>query len=200
MVLGLLKPILNLLVSPAASNAPPQSAVARAAAARAAQEAEARQAAAQQAAPQTNSRPGQPEGVRFDLSDKALTLVEAASASAPAAASAQAQAPAVAPVQATPVQAASASASAPARTSAGSAPAVAELPAADSTGSAREPDAPNPSEEERARAWAIRGMERERLLSLVETLKVTLKADPAQKEAAESAAARPALQASATAP
>ena len=46
-----------------------------------------------------------------------------------------------------------------------------------------------------ARAWAIRGMERERLLELVETLKVTPKADPAEKEVAESTAAQAYVQA-----
>ena len=61
---------------------------------------------------------------------------------------------------------------------------------------ARQPaEASDPTEEERARAWAIRGMEREKLLSLVETLKVNPKADPAQKEVAEHTAAQPLVQA-----
>lgn len=54
----------------------------------------------------------------------------------------------------------------------------------------------NPTEEERARAWAIRGMDRERLLSLIDTLKVAPKADAAEKEVARYAAAQPQIQAS----
>ncbi|WP_234854808.1 hypothetical protein [Paracoccus everestensis] len=200
MVLGVLKPILSPLLPPAAPNADPNSAVGRAAAAQQA----AREAAAQQAAAQQqNAQQAQPEGVTFDLSDKALQLVEDAAAAQSLVLPPATQAPSgpVAPSAAPQTQPAStAAAAAPAIVAPRTAP-VSVRPAAEpvlkaSDMAARQPaEASDPTEEERARAWAIRGMEREKLLSLVETLKVNPKADPAQKEVAEHTAAQPLVQA-----
>lgn len=170
MVLGLLKPLLT----PAASNAAPNSAVAKAAAAQ--------QAAAQQSASQPDSTQAQPEGVRFDLSDKALQLVEeAAQASAPPAAAqaVEEMSAAVQTLTAPPTATATAAPRAATASAAKAEPEASVTTAADSA------EALDPTEEERARAWAIRGMEREKLLNLVETLKVTPRAEPAQKEVAE---------------
>lgn len=201
MVLGVLKPILSPLLPPAAPNAAPNSAVGQAAAAQqAAREAAAQQAAAAQ---QQNAQQAQPEGVTFDLSDKALQLVEDAVAAQSAVLPPATQAPSgpVAPSAAPQTQPAStAAAAAPAIVAPRTAP-VSVRPAAEpvpeaSDVEARQPaEAGDPTEEERARAWAIRGMEREKLLSLVETLKVKPKADPAQKEVAEHTAAQPLVQA-----
>ena len=200
MVLGVLKPILSPLLPPAAPNAAPNSAVGQAAAAQQA----AREAAAQQAeAQQQNAQQAQPEGVTFDLSDKALQLVEDAVAAQSAVLPPATQAPSgpVAPSAAPQTQPAStAAAAAPAIVAPRTAP-VSVRPAAEpvpeaSDVEARQPaETSDPTEEERARAWAIRGMEREKLLSLVETLKVKPKADPAQKEVAEHTAAQPLVQA-----
>ncbi|MFD2814016.1 hypothetical protein ACFSYD_04960 [Paracoccus aerius] len=134
------------------------------------------------------------DGVKFDLSDKALQLVGQAAASGPAVpAGSSAAAPATA-------ASASSAAQAPARapiTSRGGASSTAPEPQPVSTSPKADPlEAVDPTEEERARAWAIRGMEREKLLNLVETLKVTPKADPAEKEVAQNAAAQPSVQAS----
>ena len=115
MVLGVLKPILSPLLPPAAPNAAPNSAVGRAAAAQQA----AREAAAQQAeAQQQNAPQAQPEGVTFDLSDKALQLVEDAAAAQSVALPPATQAPAgsVAPSAALQTQ--------PASTAAAAAPAL----------------------------------------------------------------------------
>lgn len=195
MVLGILKPVLNPLLTPAASNAAPNSAVGRAAAAaQAASEAAAQQASADKPASQPSPAQAPTEGVKFDLSDKALQLVGQAAASGPAVpAGSSAAAPATA-------ASASSAAQAPARapiTSRGGASSTAPEPQPVSTSPKADPlEAVDPTEEERARAWAIRGMEREKLLNLVETLKVTPKADPAEKEVAQNAAAQPSVQAS----
>ncbi|QIR83990.1 hypothetical protein [Paracoccus sp. AK26] len=195
MVLGILKPVLNPLLTPAASNAAPNSAVGRAAAAaQAASEAAAQQASADKPASQPSPAQAPTEGVKFDLSDKALQLVGQAAASGPAVpAGSSAAAPATA-------ASASSAAQAPARapiTSRGGASSTAPEPQPVSTSPKADPlEAIDPTEEERARAWAIRGMEREKLLNLVETLKVTPKADPAEKEVAQNAAAQPSVQAS----
>ena len=195
MVLGILKPVLNPLLTPAASNAAPNSAVGRAAAAaQAASEAAAQQASADKPASQPSPAQAPTEGVKFDLSDKALQLVGQAAASGPAVpAGSSAAAPAAA-------ASASSAAQAPARapiTSRGGASSTAPEPQPVSTSPKADPlEAVDPTEEERARAWAIRGMEREKLLNLVETLKVTPKADPAEKEVAQNAAAQPSVQAS----
>jgi hypothetical protein len=191
MVLGLLKPTLNPFLSPRASAAPPASAAAAAARTTASQG-----AAAQQESSQQNPPPAQTEGVTFDLSDQALQMVEAAAAQSSAAPAAS-----PAPVAATEPRVATEAPAvlAPAATTPAAARAVktstaskAEPQAEPPSTTAAEPAAAtDPSEEERARAWAIRGMERERLLNLVETLKVTPKADPAQKEVAEHTAAQP---------
>ncbi|MDQ1900422.1 hypothetical protein RAH32_08180 [Paracoccus sp. WLY502] len=177
MVLGILKPVLNPLLSPAASNAASESSVARSAA-------EA-QAAAQQAATQ----PGvdQSEGVVFDLSDKALQQVEEAAAAQSAASASPAQDAAAQ----TPVTSAGASSGAARGAS------MTDKPAEEKAAPvvSRELAPSDPSEEERARAWAIRGMERGKLLDLVERLKVTPQADPAEKEVAEHTAAQPFVQA-----
>ncbi|GHG25569.1 hypothetical protein [Paracoccus aerius] len=195
MVLGILKPVLNPLLTPAASNAAPNSAVGRAAAAaQAASEAAAQQASADKPASQPSPAQAPTDGVKFDLSDKALQLVGQAAASGPAVpAGSSAAAPATA-------ASASSAAQAPARapiTSRGGASSTAPEPQPVSTSPKADPlEAVDPTEEERARAWAIRGMEREKLLNLVETLKVTPKADPAEKEVAQNAAAQPSVQAS----
>lgn len=195
MVLGILKPVLNPLLTPAASNAAPNSAVGRAAAAaQAASEAAAQQASADKPASQPSPAQAPTDGVKFDLSDKALQLVGQAAASGPAVpAGSSAAAPATA-------ASASSAAQAPARapiTSRGGASSTAPVPQPVSTSPKADPlEAVDPTEEERARAWAIRGMEREKLLNLVETLKVTPKADPAEKEVAQNAAAQPSVQAS----
>ena len=195
MVLGILKPVLNPLLTPAASNAAPNSAVGRAAAAaQAASEAAAQQASADKPASQPSPAQAPTEGVKFDLSDKALQLVGQAAASGPAVpAGSSAAAPATA-------ASASSAAQAPARapiTSRGGVSSTAPEPQPVSTSPKADPlEAVDPTEEERARAWAIRGMEREKLLNLVETLKVTPKADPAEKEVAQNAAAQPSVQAS----
>ena len=205
MALGVLKPILNPLSASAASNAAPNSAAGRAAAAQqAAREAEAQQMAAQQAAAQQQSaRQAQPEGVTFDLSDKALQLVEDAAAAQSAAPPPVAQAPSmpVAPLaapqtQAVPTPAVAAQAAAAPRATAPSVrPAAEPVPEAFDTAARQPAEASDPTEEDRARAWAIQGMEREKLLSLVETLKIIPTADPAQKEVAEHTAAQPLVQA-----
>lgn len=195
MVLGILKPVLNPLLTPAASNAAPNSAVGRAAAAaQAASEAAAQQASADKPASQPSPAQAPTEGVKFDLSDKALQLVGQAAASGPAVpAGSSAAAPATA-------ASGSSAAQAPARapiTSRGGVSSTAPEPQPGSTSPKADPlEAVDPTEEERARAWAIRGMEREKLLNLVETLKVTPKADPAEKEVAQNAAAQPSVQAS----
>lgn len=192
MPLSILKPILN----PSASNAAPHSAAARRAAEA---EAAAQQAAAQQAATQPSAQ--QPEGVVFDLSDKALQQVEEANAarstaSASPAQGTAAQTPAAAP---TPVVTAQPAAAVVSSDAAGRAYGVSlnVKPAEEKVVPvvSRELAPSDPSEEERARAWAIRGMERGKLLDLVEKLKVTPQADPAEKEVAEHTAAQPFVQA-----
>jgi hypothetical protein len=198
MVLGILKPVLNPLLTPAASNAAPNSAVGRAAAAaRAASEAAAQQASADKPASPPSPAQAPTEGVKFDLSDKALQLVGQAAASGPAA---PAGSSAAAPATAVPAASGSSAAQAPARapiTSRGGASSTTPEPQPVSTSPKADPlEAVDPTEEERARSWAIRGMEREKLLNLVETLKVTPKADPAEKEVAQNAAAQPSVQAS----
>lgn len=166
MELGTSKPVLN----PSVSNAAPNSAAARKAAEA---EAAAQQAAAQQAATQSGDQ--QSEGVVFDLSDKALQQVEEAEAARSAASAS--------PAQGAAGRAYGASLNVkPAEEKA--APVVSQQPAPS-----------DPSEEARARAWAIRGMEQGKLLDLVERLKVTPQADPAEKEVAEHTAAQPFVQA-----
>lgn len=49
-------------------------------------------------------------------------------------------------------------------------------------------------DEDRARAWAIRAMDREKLLSLIGTLNAKLSADPAEKEVARTTLAQPIVQ------
>lgn len=58
----------------------------------------------------------------------------------------------------------------------------------------RSGDAAGPTDQGRARAWAIRGMDRDKLLALVSTLNATPGADPAEKEVARHTAAQPHIQ------
>ncbi|WEF24016.1 hypothetical protein [Paracoccus sp. S3-43] len=174
MILGILKPILQPLLNPTIPAAPAATpsraattstgAVVPAAAASQQTIQQAAETPLVAASPQQGSAAAQTEGVKFDLSDKALQRVAAAAAN-------QSSDPASAPASAEPVAAVS------------------------ETAADRPAEAADPSEEDRARAWAIRGMEREKLLNLVDILKVTPKADPAQKEVAEHAAAQPSVQA-----
>lgn len=170
MVLSLLKPILNPILAPAVQAVAPASAPT-------AQPTAAPAVTAQGTSPlqgQTqNTPPSQTDGVKFDLSDKALQLVEDAAATQASAPPPQSPAAAVSPRAAT----------------------EAAEPKATGASAADSAQALDPTEEERARAWAIRGMERERLLNLVETLKITPQAEPAQKEVAEHTAAQAYVQA-----
>lgn len=203
MVLGILNPILKPLLNlaiPAATPAPAStptpatttSTVAVVQAAAASQQAVRQAAETPPVASASQSSPAvaQTEGVKFDLSDKALQLVEASAATqstAPQAPAAQASAAATAPAPGSGWAF---------RPAAASVPATTEPVASVSETAADQPtETADPTEEDRARAWAIRGMEREQLLNLVDTLKVTPKADPAQKEVAEHAAAQPSVQA-----
>ncbi|GGF66859.1 hypothetical protein GCM10011402_18960 [Paracoccus acridae] len=185
MALGILKPVLNPLLSPSASNAAPNSAAAR----RAAEAlAAAQQAAASQPGPQ------QSEGVVFDLSDKALQQVDEAEAARSTASAAQPPAATQTPVTAVQTAAAVGSSGA-ARSASGASRDVKPAEEKVAPVVSRELAPSDPSEEERARAWAIRGMERGKLLDLVEKLKVTPQADPAEKEVAQHTAAQPFVQA-----
>lgn len=122
-----------------------------------------------EAAGQQTSQPKAPEGVKFDFSDAALKQIKAAALSAE-----------------TVMMSGSARSYGLSRS---------EAPAATSAGPVeRSADAVDPTEEDRARAWAIRGMEREKLLNLVSTLNATPAANPAEKEVAEYAAAQPNIQ------
>lgn len=192
MELGTSKPVLN----PSVSNAAPNSAAARKAAEA---EAAAQQAAAQQAATQSGDQ--QSEGVVFDLSDKALQQVEEAEAARSAASASPAQGAAAQPPAAaqTPATTAQTPAAVGLSGAAGRAygASLNVKPAEEKAAPvvSQQPAPSDPSEEARARAWAIRGMEQGKLLDLVERLKVTPQADPAEKEVAEHTAAQPFVQA-----
>lgn len=182
MALGLLKPILTpilrLVTPPAAPAAAAQATAVPAATI---------QAASVSQKPMQNTPPPEAEGVKFDLSDKALQLVEGAAA---------AQAFAPPPQAAAAVQTSTALPAAAAASGAGASPAATASAEPKATVTAADPAKTlDPTEEGRARAWAIRGMEREKLLNLVETLKITPQADPAQKEVAEHTAAQAYVQA-----
>ncbi|WP_295044596.1 hypothetical protein [uncultured Paracoccus sp.] len=197
MVLGIVKPILSPLLNPASSAATPAApapAVAAPptvtpAATPVAQASAAAQQPAEAPPTQQSAAPAQTEGFKFDLSDKALHLVEAA-------ASVQSAAPLSSAVQA--VTGPSTSSTSPAaRPATGSTTASVEAPApapVAAEAAAEQPAQADPTEEEHARAWAVRGMEREKLLNLVDIMKVTPKVDLAQKAAAEHAAAQPSIQ------
>lgn len=130
-------------------------------------------------------------GVKFDLSARALEMVDAASAADGSSDSG------MAPASASGLQPASQQAPASASTARGAETSARPESLSDTPAPSRTADQSiNPTEEERARAWAIRGMDRERLLSLVDTLKVTPKADPAAREVAQHTAGQPHVQAS----
>ena len=208
MISGLLKPFMNPWAKPAASVAAPQDtkAVAASQQAQAQQQSSSQQPSAPQETSQTSVLPasgsGLPAapvapseaGVRFDLSDQALS--PASGSGLPAAPVALTEAGVRFDLSDQALQMVELAASSLAARPEGSqmsAPRAADPEPAPFAAGERSLEARDPTEEERARAWAIRGMEREKLLDLLDTLRVTPNADPAQKEVAERTALQPSI-------
>lgn len=190
MLSGLLKPVLSPLLSLATTGT--QSPTSPATAPKPVAQSTT-QPTVPTAASEPLAQPASSDGVRFDLSDAALQQIRSATQAPPPVAS-QASASEGPSAPQAPAS------DAPSRM--GAAPVRADAPS-DGGSSERAPeraaDRPaDPTEEARARAWAIRGMEREKLMGLIDTLKVTPKADLAQKEVAQQTAAQPQTQAAQT--